>query len=64
MKNLTVQDQAYFRKILVSTVLDTDLAKHFIILPKFETSIQEEFPMTDEKNRLLSMAMALKCGGI
>lgn len=62
-KNLNREEKAHFRKVVVSTVLDTDLAKHFIIMKKFESSLSEDFDLDSEANRLLVMGVTIKCGG-
>lgn len=41
-KNLNREEQTAFRKILISTVLDTDLSKHFMIMKKFEAKTEIE----------------------
>lgn len=59
-----------FRKILISTVLDTDLSKHFMIIKKFESATnnieegEEPFDLNKDQNKFIVMGVALKCAGI
>lgn len=63
LKNLSKEDKIAFRKVLINNILSTDLGKHFPIIKKFESAIDVEFKLSDEQNRHMAMAVALKCAG-
>lgn len=70
-KNLSREEFTLFRKIVISTILDTDLSKHFMIVQLFEKKTENDDPaspdsifnMEKEQNRLMAMGVALKCAG-
>ena len=63
LKHLSKEDKVAFRKLLINNILSTDLGKHFPIIKKFESAIDVEFKLSDEQNRHMAMAVALKCAG-
>ena len=63
LKNVSRDEKNMFRKILINNVLSTDLARHFPIINKFESAI-DDLKLDDEQSRHMAMAVALKCGDV
>ena len=64
LKNLSEDMQKKFRKLLIQIILDTDLAKHFQILKKFENSLDDNnFDLKKNENKLELMSIVLKTAG-
>ena len=63
LKNLPKELKSSFRKILINNVLSTDLSKHYVIIKKFESSIDADLKLINEENRFMAMSVALKCAG-
>eukprot|EP01017_Pseudomicrothorax_dubius_P037686 TRINITY_DN5556_c0_g1_i1.p1 TRINITY_DN5556_c0_g1~~TRINITY_DN5556_c0_g1_i1.p1 ORF type:complete len:196 (+),score=37.55 TRINITY_DN5556_c0_g1_i1:61-648(+) len=59
------RDYRYFRRLCISTILDTDLQKHFIVTNKFKSLLAlGPVSVEDEVNKLLILSIAIKAADI
>jgi 3',5'-cyclic-nucleotide phosphodiesterase/cAMP-specific phosphodiesterase 4 len=66
LANITKGDQLTFRKIVIKTILATDLQKHFEMVKTFRARMEEtELPsLEDEKFRLNALELCVKCADL
>jgi len=48
------------RKMIIETVLNTDLSKHFMLLTELKTKLGKDFPSDSVEDRTLIMTMTLR----
>eukprot|EP00002_Diphylleia_rotans_P020520 TRINITY_DN397_c0_g1_i2.p1 TRINITY_DN397_c0_g1~~TRINITY_DN397_c0_g1_i2.p1 ORF type:complete len:959 (-),score=216.41 TRINITY_DN397_c0_g1_i2:124-3000(-) len=59
-KSLTTNEMKEFRRIVISSILNTDMARHFELLAKFTTHVQTKpFSRDSMDDRILLVSMAL-----
>lgn len=66
LANLSKGDQQAFRKVVIKTILATDLQKHFEMVRSFRAKMEEtERPsLDDEKFRLSALELCVKCADL
>eukprot|EP01097_Dermamoeba_algensis_P001608 TRINITY_DN1602_c0_g1_i4.p1 TRINITY_DN1602_c0_g1~~TRINITY_DN1602_c0_g1_i4.p1 ORF type:complete len:464 (-),score=54.11 TRINITY_DN1602_c0_g1_i4:203-1594(-) len=64
-EGLTKEEYREFRKIVVNTILSTDMALHFSFLQKFNTRMNSGKPFEKEENdRELVVGLLMKCADV
>lgn len=64
IKNLSKPDFQRFRKIVIFSILSTDLSVHFDKLNEFKSQIENFQSLEDEKFRMQAIQICLKCADI
>jgi len=64
VKGLSKPDYQRFRKIVVLAILATDLQVHFDKLAEFKTQVANKLTLSDDKFKLMSLQICLKCADI
>ncbi|CAG9329118.1 unnamed protein product [Blepharisma stoltei] len=64
LANLAKVDYQRFRKITIQAILGTDLQVHFDKLADFKSMISKRLNFSDDKFKLLSLQMCIKCADI
>ena len=63
-KNLTENDKKLCKKIIIRSIMDTDLSKHFEILKNFDQKIKNNFDIKNEIHKLNLISICLKTADI
>ncbi|CAG9322756.1 unnamed protein product [Blepharisma stoltei] len=61
---LSRADYLRFRKVVIMSILATDLQRHYDVLNEFKTSVKAHTKYEDEKFRILALQATLKCADI
>lgn len=64
VKNLEKNDYSRFRKIVIQSILGTDLQVHFDKLAEFKTQVANRLTFADDKFKIMTLQMCLKCADI
>ncbi|KAI8610286.1 hypothetical protein BC830DRAFT_761143 [Chytriomyces sp. MP71] len=64
--DLTTEEYEEVRRIAIKLIIATDMGKHFEILTKFKTKMQDKHfsNLESQENRLMVLEIALKCGDL
>ena len=63
IENLSIDMQKEIRKFIISSVLSTDISKHFGILTELKTKLGNNFPTESFEDRSLILTVSLKVAG-
>ncbi|CAG9327728.1 unnamed protein product [Blepharisma stoltei] len=64
ISKLSRADYLRFRKVVIMSILATDLQRHYDVLNEFKTCVKNGAKYEDEKFRILALQTTLKCADI
>ena len=59
-ENISIETQREMRKLIIVSVLNTDLSKHFTLLTELKTKLGNNFPTDSMEDRMLILSVTLR----
>jgi hypothetical protein len=59
-ENLPIETYREVRKLIIKSVLNTDLSKHFTLLTELKTKLGNNFPSESLEDRIMVLSLTLR----